>query len=71
MGLSGQRHHGSCGDCTACCEICPTGAISTDAYDVTRCRKIVSDSSGNYKTFYGLCVKICPIGKADNRVRQT
>lgn len=57
---------GGCGDCTVCSETCPIGAITESGYDVGRCRQIVMDDEGNYKTFCGLCMKVCPQGNDNN-----
>ena len=62
---------GSCGECIACAEACPAGAISKNAYYVNKCRKIVTYARGEYKTFCGLCMQVCPVGITGNRMRAT
>lgn len=62
IGLTGHPFLGSCGECMVCSEACPSGAISKNAYDVGKCKQIVTDTQGKYKTFCGLCMKVCPIG---------
>ena len=66
MGATSKTCDGSCGSCTACLEVCPVGAITQYGYDVDKCRKVVTDSKGDYKTFCGLCMKACPQGNANN-----
>jgi epoxyqueuosine reductase QueG len=56
-----------CGDCMLCSEICPIGAIGDCGYDVRKCRQVVTDARGEYKTFCGLCMQICPQGSANYR----
>ena len=63
--FTGHRCSGDCGDCTACAGICPTGAISKHAYDVDKCRQMVTDAKGEYRTFCGLCMQVCPQGNAN------
>ena len=55
---------GDCGDCTVCAEVCPSGAIGAKGYDVAKCRSVVTDEKGNYKTFCGLCMQVCPRGSS-------
>jgi len=62
IGLTEPAFLGSCGECMACSEACPAGAISKNGYDVSKCKQIVTDAQGKYKTFCGLCMKVCPIG---------
>ena len=62
LDVTGHPFSGDCGECTACAEICPAGAISKNAYDVNKCREIVTDARGEYETFCGLCMRVCPIG---------
>lgn len=71
IGLTGQPFLGSCGECMACSEACPASAISKNGYDVSECKKIVADAQGKYKTFCGLCMQVCPMGNANNRMQQT
>ncbi len=66
LGAIGVPSVGDCGECAICSEICPSGAITESGYDVVKCRKIVTDDQGNYKTFCGLCMKVCPQGNANN-----
>lgn len=60
-----SHYVGSCGDCTICLEICPSGSICEEGYDVEKCRQVVCDDKGNYKTFCGLFMKMCPQGNAN------
>lgn len=69
--FTGQLCSGDCGDCMACAGICPTGAISKNAYDVNKCRQIVLDAKGEYRTFCGLCMQVCPQGNSNNRMQRT
>lgn len=46
IGLTGQPFLGSCGECMVCSEACPASAISKNAYDVSKCRQIVTDAQG-------------------------
>ena len=71
VGLTGQPHLGDCGDCMACSEACPAGAISRSAYNVSACRQIVTDAQCEHKTFCGLCMQVCPIGRVSNPMQQT
>lgn len=68
--FTGHLCSGDCGDCMACAEICPTGAISKNAYDVNKCRQIVTDARGEYRTFCGLCMQVCPQGTTINRLQR-
>ena len=65
--FTGHLCSGDCGDCMTCAEICPAGAISKNSYDVNKCRQIVTDARGEYRTFCGLCMQVCPQGNAINR----
>jgi epoxyqueuosine reductase QueG len=62
IGLTGHAFFKSCGECKVCSEACPAGAISKNGYNVGKCKEIVTDAQGKYKTFCGLCMKVCPIG---------
>ena len=64
IGAAGHPLSSSCGECVACSNACPANAISTSGYDVVKCRQVVTDSQGKYKTFCGLCMKACPIGQS-------
>lgn len=57
---TGHLCYGYCGDCMACADICPAGAISKNRFDVDKCGKIVTDARGEYRTFCGLCMQVCP-----------
>lgn len=58
------RYESRCSGCEACVQACPASAISGNGYYVGKCRTIVTDASGNYKTFCGLCMQACPYGNA-------
>ena len=64
IGATGHPLPADCGECMACSKACPASAISRNGYDVVKCRQIVTDSQGKYKTFCGLCMKACPIGRS-------
>jgi epoxyqueuosine reductase QueG len=52
-----------CGDCTACIEACPAGAISEQGYDRDRCAAKLKEFSklpGIGQSICGVCVKTCP-----------
>ena len=65
LGATDSPYIGSCGDCIICSEICPSGSICEEGYNVEKCRQVVRDDKGNYKTFCGLCMKMCPQGTAN------
>jgi len=64
---TGSPFQGDCGNCTMCAEICPSGAIDEKGYDVAKCSRVVTDD-GKYKTFCGLCMRVCPQGENSNAV---
>ena len=57
-----RSYAGKCGECLECIKACPVNAISDTKYDVETCKGVVLDDHGEYKTFCGLCMKVCPIG---------
>lgn len=65
LGETGFPFTGDCADCMICLEICPSGAIEKNGLNEKKCRQIVSDANGEYKTFCGLCMQVCPIGNAN------
>ncbi|MDY6845015.1 MAG: hypothetical protein SVW57_13105 [Thermodesulfobacteriota bacterium] len=71
IGFTGQPFLGSCGECMACSEVCPSSAISKHVYDTSKCRQIVTNAQGKYKMFCGLCMQVCPIGTSTHRMQQT
>ena len=64
--VTGAPFQGDCGDCMMCAEICPSHAIDEAGYNVAKCRQVVTDDNGKYKTFCGLCMKVCPQGDSIN-----
>lgn len=66
--VSGFPHNGNCGDCLECSQICPAGAVNESRYDVNKCKQIILDTQGAYRTFCGLCMKVCPYGKVNKTI---
>jgi epoxyqueuosine reductase QueG len=66
--VCGHPPAGGCGGCTACSEICPAGAIEKNGYNMNRCIPVVTNANGQYKTFCGLCMQVCPKGPAGSGI---
>jgi epoxyqueuosine reductase QueG len=52
-----------CGDCSACIEACPAGAITEKGYDREKCAEKLREFSrmpGIGQSICGVCVKVCP-----------
>lgn len=52
-----------CGDCTACINACPAGAISDAGYDMMKCAEKLKEFAkipGIGQNICGVCVKACP-----------
>ncbi len=66
-----------CGDCRACVDVCPVGAIRGNLWSQTTSRSELFDVSRCYNYRWsekatlgrmlecGLCLKVCPVGRAE------
>jgi len=60
--IPGEPMHCDCGDCRACLEVCPAGAISEDGCDVELCfekLKKFAGMRGIGQYICGVCIKAC------------
>ncbi len=74
LAVAGPVDESRCGDCTACTEACPAGAISgrpwavgmarDDFFDAAACRRVARERArrgfGVEITICGKCIEVCP-----------